>query len=280
MNPTQPPRFSANFASRSLAAQTVLITRASAGSGRAVAWKLAARGANLVLCARNEERLTELATDIRSQHPVHIEVAACDLEAKGAAVELGAQLARRGLAIDVLVNNAGFGSAGRFERQGYGHIQTMVQLNCVAVAELTHVLLPAMLERRRGGVINVASVAAFVPTPLMAVYGASKAFVLSFTAALREELRDSGLHVMAVCPGPVPTEFQRRAGYAAVELSNPAVLSAEEVVERALSAYERGQVICVPGIVNRLQTALCSLLPLSWLAAISAKVLRGRGRDL
>lgn len=280
MSPTQPTRSAAAFASPAFAAQTVLVTGASAGIGKAFAWQLAARGANLVLCARNEHRLTELATEIRAQHPVRVEVAACDLEAKGAAAELGARLLDRGLAIDVLVNNAGFGSAGRFERQGHAHIETMVQLNCVALAELTHVLLGPMLERRRGGVINVASVAAFVPTPLMAVYGASKAFVLSFTAALREELRDSGVHVMAVCPGPVPTEFQRRAGYSPVALSNPAVLSAEQVVERALRAYERGQMVCVPGIVNRVQTALCGVLPLAWLAAISARVLRSRGRDL
>lgn len=261
-------------------AQWVLITGASTGIGKMFAQALAARGANLVLCARGLARLEELATSLRTEHNVHVEICASDLQVPGAAATLSAELAARGIAIDLLINNAGFGAAGRFQRQDASHIASMTQLNCVALAELTHLLLPPMLAKRRGGVINVASIAAFVPTPFMAVYGATKAYVLSFTAALREELRGTGVHVAAVCPGPVPTEFQERAGYSAVSLSDPSVLTAEQVVERALRAYERGQVVCVPGVVNRVQSALSGLLPLSWLAKVSAQVLRSRGRDL
>jgi uncharacterized protein len=262
------------------AAQTVLVTGASAGIGKAFAEALAARGAQLVLCARNAERLEALAQALRSQYGATVRTASCDLERPGAARELRDQLVRDGVTVDILINNAGFGSAGRFHRQAAEHVATMTQLNCVALAELTHALLPAMIAKQRGGVINVASVAAFVPTPLMAIYGASKAYVLSFSAALNEELRGTRVHVMALCPGPVPTEFQKRAGYAALDLKNPAALSAEQVVEAALAAYARGQFSCVPGAVNRVQTALSGLLPLTWIASISARVLRGRGRDL
>jgi uncharacterized protein len=262
------------------AGQTVLITGASAGIGKTFAEALAARGANLVLCARNEQRLEALAAALTARHGVNVRTFACDLEKPGAANDLFVRLTGAGLTVDLLINNAGFGSAGRFHRQPHEHIATMTQLNCVALAELSHALLPAMIANRRGGIINVASVAAFVPTPLMAIYGATKAYVLSFSAALNEELRGTDVRVMALCPGPVPTEFQQRAGYAPLDLRNPAALSAEQVVERALTAYARGGFSCVPGTVNRTQTAFSGLLPLTWLSAISARVLRGRGRDL
>lgn len=266
--------------SSSFASQTVLVTGATAGIGKAFAEALAARGAHLVLCARNEQRLDALATTLRGRHGVQVRALACDLERPGAAAELHARLTRDGVGVDVLINNAGFGSAGRFHRQPHEHIASMTQLNCVALAELTHALLPAMVANGRGGVINVASVSAFVPTPLMAIYGATKAYVLSLSAALNEELRGTGVHVMALCPGPVPTEFQQRAGYAPLDLKNPAALTAERVVEVALTAYAKRRFSCVPGAVNRVQTALCGVLPLTWLSAISARVLRGRGRDL
>lgn len=260
--------------------QRALITGASAGIGKAFAVALAARGTNLVLSARNAERLEELAAALRHAHGVDVAVAACDLEKPGAAQRLATELAARDLNVDILVNNAGFGSAGRFQRQAANHIASMTQLNCVALAELSHALLPAMLARGRGGIINVGSVSAFVPTPFMAIYGGTKAYVLSFTAALAEELRGGPLRILAVCPGPVPTEFQRRAGYTALDVSNPSTLTAERVVLQALQAYERRQLICVPGAVNRVQTALSGLLPIAWVSAISAWVLRRRGRDL
>lgn len=260
--------------------ERVLITGASAGIGKAFASALAARGAHLVLSARNTQRLEELAKTLRETHGVDVAVAACDLEQPGAASRLAADLTARKLEVDILVNNAGFGSAGRFQRQAVSHIASMTQLNCVALAELTHALLPSMIAKGRGGIINVGSVSAFVPTPFMAIYGGTKAYVLSFTAALAEELRGSPLRILAVCPGPVPTEFQQRAGYTALDVSNPSTLTAERVVEQALAAYERRQVICVPGAVNRVQTALSGLLPIPWVSAISAWVLRRRGRDL
>lgn len=262
------------------AGQRVLITGASAGIGKAFAVALATRGAKVVLAARNAERLEELAKELRQTHGADVAVAACDLEQPGAASRLAEDLTARQLDVDILVNNAGFGSAGRFQRQAASHIASMTQLNCVALAELTHALLPAMIAKGRGGIINVGSVSAFVPTPFMAIYGGTKAYVLSFTAALAEELRGSPLRILAVCPGPVPTEFQRRAGYTALDVSNPSTLTAESVVEQALRAYERRQLICVPGVINRVQTALSGLLPIAWIAAISARVLRSRGRDL
>lgn len=258
----------------------MLITGASAGIGKAFAEALAARGARLVLCARKLDRLDALAESLRARHASTVLTVACDLEKPGAANELASHLKEQAIAVDMLINNAGFGAAGRFHRQAPDLVANMTQLNCVALAELTRALLPSMLERGRGGVVNVASVAAFVPTPLMAIYGASKAYVLSFSAALREELRGTNVHVMALCPGPVPTEFQQRAGYAPLDSRNLAALPPERVVEVALADFARGRFSCVPGAVNRLQTALAGALPLTWIAAISARVLRGRGRDL
>jgi len=273
------PSVTASSSSSPFASQTVLITGASAGIGKAFAEALAARGARLVLCARKLDRLETLAQNLRDRHASTVFAVACDLEQPGAASELAARLTEQAITVDVLINNAGFGAAGRFHRQTPDLVASMTQLNCIALAELTHALLPDMLQRRRGGIINVASVAAFVPTPLMATYGATKAYVLSFSAALREELRGSHVHVMALCPGPVPTEFQARAGYAPLDSRNLAALPAERVVAIALADFARGRFSCVPGAVNRLQTALAGMLPLTWIAAISARVLRGRGRD-
>lgn len=280
MSTQAPPNTPSHRKDGLFADQWVLITGASAGIGKALATELARRGARLVLCARNEQRLTELAQSLQGQFGVQVTPVACDLEQPGAALELRRKLDGLGIEVDVLINNAGFGSAGRFQGQAATHIASMTALNCVALAELTHALLPAMITRNRGGVINVASVSSFVPTPFMAIYGATKAYVLSFTAALAEELRGTNLRIVAVCPGPVPTEFQQRAGYTPIDLKDPSAMTAERVAAHALTAYEYRQVICVPGLFNRLQTALSGLVPIPWVAAISAWILRRRGRDL
>lgn len=227
---------------------TALVTGASGGIGAAFAEELAARGADVVLVARSAETLAALAARLHTDHGVRAEVVAADLTGPDAADTVYEEVARRGMRVDLLVNNAGFGSAGRFGEIPVGRSRTEITLDVTALVELTRVFLPDMAARGRGGVLNVASIAGFQPTPYMAVYGAAKAFVLSFSRALWAEYRGSGVRVTAVCPGPVRTGFADRLGtpppYAGQFRSAP------QVVRTALRAYERGRHTVTPGIVN------------------------------
>ena len=182
---------------------TTLVTGASSGIGEQFALKLGRRGHNLVLTARSENRLHHLAARLRAENPgIDVEVIAADLAQPGSAAALTAEFAARGVEVDVLINNAGFGSHNPVAEEDPDNVAREIQLNCSSLVELTVRLLPAMLTRDRGGVLNVASTAAFQPLASMAVYGASKAFVLSFTEALWAETRTTGVRVMALCPGP------------------------------------------------------------------------------
>ena len=186
---------------------TAIITGASSGLGAEFARILAARGANLVLVARRAERLAELATDIRSKHGVEVHTIALDLTELGATDALVAAVRERGLSIDTVINNAGFGMRGAVVDANAARLDEQVRLNVGAVVSITRAFLPEMVASGRGALVNVASTAAFVPVPLMAVYGATKAFVLSFTEAVAFETRDSSLRVTAICPGATRTEF-------------------------------------------------------------------------
>jgi uncharacterized protein len=226
---------------------TALVTGASSGIGSEVAKQLAARGYSVVLVARREERLRSLATELSLEHGTEAEVIACDLGEEAERDRLESELRSGGRSVEVLVNNAGFGHQADFSRSSRERMVDMVRLNVEAVVDLTSRFIGPMVERGRGSVINVASTGAFQPLPGSAVYGASKAFVLSFSEAIRTELRGSGVTVTAVCPGPVPTEFP------GVEDRTPGIVwtSAETVARQAVEGAEHDKRVVVPGLLNR-----------------------------
>jgi short-subunit dehydrogenase len=223
-------------------AETALITGASSGIGEEFAKALAGRGYELVLVARREDRLKNLAESL----PTKAHVISCDLGSEAA--ELPGKVAKLGVDVDLLVNNAGFGLRGRFVDLPADRQAEIVRVNCEAVVILTHAFVPAMLERGRGGVITVASTAGMQPLPYEATYGASKAFALNFTEALHAELRGTGVRALAVNPGPVPTEWQQVAGYdAAGGEMMPGAIGADQVAAEALRSYDRGRRSMIPG---------------------------------
>ena len=222
--------------------ETALVTGASSGIGEQFARQLAARGHDLVLVARRADRLERLASEV----PTEAKVVACDLAAD--AGSLGGRVEELGVQVDLLVNNAGFGTSGPFLEHDPARDAEQIRLNCEAVVTLCHAFLPGMVERRRGGVINVASSAGFQPIPYESVYAATKAFAISFTDALHTELRGTGVRAMSVNPGPVPTEWQRVAGYESGRTAPaPGEISAEQVVQESLEAWDKGQRSLIPG---------------------------------
>jgi short-subunit dehydrogenase len=207
--------------------ETALVTGASSGIGEQFARQLAARGHPVGLVARRTDRLVRLATD---------------------AASLPDRVAELGVEVDLLVNNAGFGTSGPILDHDPRRDAEQVRVNCEAIVVLTHAFLPGMVERRRGGIINVASSAGMQPIPYESVYAATKAFAISFTDALHAELRGSGVRVLAVNPGPVPTEWQEIAGYGADRVAVvPGQIPAEQVVRESLAAYDRGRRSVIPG---------------------------------
>lgn len=255
--------------------QTALITGASSGIGEAFASRLAAGGTDLVLVARSQDRLEQLAQDLRRAHHRRVEVIAMDLAKPDPGELLAEEVKQRGLEIDLLVNNAGFGAVGLFHEGAAERDQRMIAVNLAALTDLTHSFLPAMAKARHGAVINIASSAAFQPTPYMAVYGATKAYVLSFTEGLWAEYRRRGLRFLAVCPGPVDTPFFEATGSDQLRNTVPPALmmTADAIAEQSLKALQRGDSVFVPGLPNKLTSMLPRLLPRKWLAASSAMLL-------
>lgn len=232
--------------------RTALITGASAGLGREFA-RLAARdGHDLVLVARRRDRLDELAGELTAAHGVTVSSVVVDLADKTAPRQIAERLRSAGVAIDFLINNAGLGSNGDFSRSDLGRELGIVDVNVRALVELTHLCLPGMLDRRRGRILNVASVAGFVPGPFMATYYASKAFVLSFTEALAYELRGTGVMATAACPGPTATEFGVVAKSERTNLFRGVPADAAVVARHGYRAMLAGKVVAIPGIKNKL----------------------------
>ena len=226
--------------------EVALVTGASSGIGAEFARQLSQRGYEVILVARREERMRELAS--RLQGPA--QVVACDLARDAAS--LSDRIAALGREVDVLVNNAGFGTHGHFAQIDPARDAEQVRLNCEALVTLTHAFLPGMLERRRGGVITVASTAGMQPIPYETVYSASKAFARTFSDALSAELRGTGVRALCVNPGPVPTEWQQVAGYEPGYLPPvPGKISAAQVAAESLRAFERGRRSLIPGPVFR-----------------------------
>ena len=234
------------------ASSTCLVTGASSGIGADIARELAARGHGVTAVARREDRLADLAAELRRDHGVRVETVASDVADAAAREELLAEVERRGLTVEVLVNNAGFGSAGAFQGLEPEREVAMVRTNVEAVVALCGEFVSGMVERGRGAVLNMASVAAFQPLPRQATYAASKAFVLSFTEALHTDLRGTGVTATALCPGPVRTEFEQVAGMdgAFDKLPPFLVLSSVETARAGVEGMEKGRRSVIPGVTN------------------------------
>jgi uncharacterized protein len=244
-----------------------LVTGASAGIGEAFAGTLAARGMDLVLAARREERLREMAERLTREHGIACEVVAVDLAEDGAPERLW-QAAMAGGPIHLLVNNAGVGAQGPFAEVPLERQRTMIRLNVEAVVELTHLALGEMRPLGSGGIINVSSIASFLPLPHLAVYAASKAFVQTFTEAVWAEARKEGVRVVALAPGRTPTEFQAVAGTGKVTMRTFGARTPAAVAEAGLVALEGGKEAVVPGLANRLIAGIPRLLPRKWIARV------------
>jgi uncharacterized protein len=223
-----------------------LITGASAGLGVDFARQLAAQGKRLVLVARRKDRLEALAAELGNARAVEM-----DLSEPAAADRLMADMSAHGEQVQLLVNNAGFGLTGRFAELDGKRQRQMIDLNCGALVEFSHAVLPGMIERKSGAILNVASTAAFQPGPGMAVYFATKAFVLSFSEALHEEVKGQGIIVSALCPGPTATEFGQVAGFGPASPSNKLAAASGPVVEAGLAGLEAGKAVVIPGLLNK-----------------------------
>lgn len=248
--------------------KTALITGASSGIGSAFAHALAARKMNVVLVARSEERLRALAGELEQKHGIVATVIAADLGQEYAARSLQQEVERRGIVVDLLVNNAGFANNGLFESITLERDHQQVMVDVATVVDMAHAFIPAMLKRGEGAVINIASTAGFQPLPYMAVYGASKAFVLSFSQALSEEYRQRGIRVLALCPGATETPFFDVAGDAA---SVGKRRTTEQVVATGLRALEQGRSVVIDGRSNALIAQLPRLLPRRIVARIAGQ---------
>ena len=236
----------------SIARPLALITGASSGIGADLARALAARGYDLVVVARRKDPLQDLAREL-TQHKAAVHIKIEDLALTGAAARLAEEVQAAGLQIDVLVNNAGFGLAGPFHRSSPVELSGMIAVNVTALTELSRVFLPGMVERQQGGILNVASLAAFQPGPFMAVYYASKAYVLSLSEALWEECRGTGVTVTALCPGPVETGFAERAAMTNTRLFASGLMpkmSSARVAELGVEGLMRGRRVVIPGLTN------------------------------
>jgi short-subunit dehydrogenase len=243
---------------------TCLVTGASAGIGVELARELAKRGHGVTLVARRKERLTELARELADQHGIRAETVACDLASAAARRRMTKTIADRGLRVDVLVNNAGFGSAGRFQELDGEAELGMVRTNVEAVLDLCATYVPQMVEQGSGAILNVASIAAFQPLPRQATYGATKAFVLSFTEALHVDLKGTGVTATALCPGPTRTEFGDAAGIPDEYFQIPGLVYGPDAMAAAgIQALERGRRVVVPGVTNVVGAVSGRLMPRS-----------------
>jgi short-subunit dehydrogenase len=233
-----------------------LVTGASAGLGVEFARQLSKRGHRLVLVARRKDRLEELAKELGNARAVAI-----DLSRKSAAAKLMADVEANGETIDLLVNNAGFGLIGKFAELDSTREREMIDLNAGTLADLCRAVAPGMIERKSGAILNVASTAAFQPGPKMAVYFATKAFVLSLSEALHEELKPHGIRVSCLCPGPTRTEFGDVAGFGGNELFDRVAMNAAEVVRAGLKGLDKNRAVVVTGWINKIGAASTRFAP-------------------
>jgi short-subunit dehydrogenase len=247
--------------------KVALVTGASAGLGVEFARQLTKRGYALVLAARRKERLEELARELGNARALAI-----DLSKKDAAAKLLADVEAHGETVELLVNNAGFGLIGRFAELDAKRERQMIDLNVGTLSDLCRAVAPAMIERKSGGIVNVASTAAFQPGPNMAVYFATKAFVLSLTEALHEELKPHGIKVSCLCPGPTRTEFGDVAGFGGNGLFDKVAMNAPEVVKAGLEGLDKNKAVVIPGVVNKVGAVSGRFAPRSVVRKIAGAI--------
>ncbi|MEM6335408.1 MAG: SDR family oxidoreductase [Bacteroidota bacterium] len=251
-----------------------LVTGASSGIGLELARLHASRGGDLVLVARREERLNEIKAEFERAFGIEALVIASDLTDPTAPQTLYDALASQGVTVDVLINNAGFGGHGRFIDRDWDGDGPMIQLNVTALTHLMHLFVPGMVARSRGRLMNVASLAGFVPGPLQAVYYATKAYVLSLSEAVSKELEGTGVTVTALCPGLTKTEFLERANMDGIQGAKLGAMSAEQVARAGYEGLLAGETVVVPGTLNKLNAhVILPLLPRSLVRTISMKTM-------
>lgn len=249
-----------------------IVTGASSGIGMEIARQFSAIGHNLVLVARRREKMEALAKDLAARDRGVVEVVELDLAAPGAAKTLHETVARMNVTVHTLVNNAGYGLRGDFVDLGLEEQVGMIGLNVTALTELTHAFLPDLIKRGQGGILNVASLAAFQPGPHMAVYYATKAYVLSFSEALHEEAKPFGVTVTALCPGATESEFGARAGMTDSLLFRAGRMSAVDVAKIGVEGYRAGHAVVTPGFRNKLTKELNRVLPRALVRKVTASL--------
>ena len=247
--------------------KVALITGGSAGLGVEFARQLSRRGHALVLAARRKERLEELAKELGNARAVAI-----DLSKKDAVAKLMADVAANGEEVELLMNNAGFGLIGKFAELDAKRLRQMIDLNVATLTDLCRAVAPQMIARKSGGIINVASTAAFQPGPKMAVYFATKAFVLSLSEALHEELKPHGVHVTCLCPGPTRTEFGDIAGFGGNGMFDRVAMESPAVVKAGLEGLDKNRAVVVPGAVNKIGAASTRFAPRSVVRKIAGAI--------
>lgn len=253
--------------------QTALITGASAGIGTELAREFASHGYDLILTARRQDALDKLATELTAQFKIKVSVFAADLANPKSPLQIQEFVVQNGLVVDVLVNNAGFAANGHFASLDTTVQLEILQVNITSLVHLTRLFLPDMIARNRGGVLNVASIAAFVAGPLMAVYYASKAFVLSFSEALANEVSATNLKVSCLCPGATITEFQKRAQMQNSKLfSGPSSMDAATVARLGYEGFERNDTIVVTGTKNKFGVFASRFVPRKLAASVARSV--------
>jgi uncharacterized protein len=253
---------------------TALITGASSGIGEQFARQLAKEKYDLVLVARREDRLNAVAEEAKKLGATRATTIAADVTGYEGAAGLYSEVQKASITVDYLVNNAGFGTRGRFDGLPIEREIEQIELNVTALVALTRLFLPEMVKRKKGTIINVSSVGAFAPVPFMATYGATKAFVLSFSEAIAEELNGTGVTVMALCPGATRTEFQKVAGVENARMPSFNWMDAETVVAQAIAAAKRGKSLCINGAMNFLTAQSTRIAPRRLAAKIAGAMFR------
>ncbi len=253
--------------------QTALVTGASSGIGLELATQFAMHGHNVILTARRDEKLKELASKLAAQYDITTHTCSADLSRPDGYTTIAEFTSSNNLTVDVLVNNAGFGARGEFTKVDAATQREIIQVNITSLVDLTHVYLPSMLKKGKGGVLNIASTAAFVAGPFMSVYYASKAFVLSFSEALSNECQGTGVTVCCVCPGATTTEFQARANMTQTMLfRGPAVMTAQDVAQQAYAGFADGESLVITGFLNQVAAFSTRLVPRALGAQLARKM--------
>ena len=248
--------------------KTILITGASSGIGECFAQNLDKLGSTLILTARSENKLLEMASRMKDTY-----VIAGDLSKKEFPKELYNKIKEKGLEVDILINNAGFGYSGKFLDNPMENYDEMINLNVCSLTHLTHLFLKDMVNNKKGGIINISSLASFQPIPYFSIYAATKAFVTSFTLSLYEEYRDHNVNILGVCPGYTKTNFNKRAQMNSQPVAGY-LMTSQEVVDESLRAYQKGKFIIINGKINRFAKLFTSLIPRKWSLKMASSIIK------